>query len=164
MDGIALASVPNPIPENGPQSEFSQPQGETEKWSPRTQAGADVMKRIAAQMIGGVVTSAILVLLIYPVIFIIWRRRSLPKEGRHEHPEPIASESAPVTARPRPSFARFVVTPLPLQRLGIGEYYGWADVQWKDCGLHGGGRHRDSYADLPEQPPPRVYSHQTESH
>jgi len=42
-------------------------------WSPVTQAGADVMKRIAAPMIGGVVTSAILELLIYPVIYVIWR-------------------------------------------------------------------------------------------
>ena len=42
---------------------------------PRTQAGADVMKRIAAPMIGGVVTSAILELLIYPVIFVLWRGR-----------------------------------------------------------------------------------------
>jgi Cu(I)/Ag(I) efflux system membrane protein CusA/SilA len=47
-------------------------------WSPTTQAGADVMKRIAAPMIGGVVTSAILELLIYPVIFVLWRMRSLP--------------------------------------------------------------------------------------
>jgi Cu(I)/Ag(I) efflux system membrane protein CusA/SilA len=46
-------------------------------WSPTTQAGADVMKRIAAPMIGGVVTSAILELLIYPVIFVIWKKRSL---------------------------------------------------------------------------------------
>lgn len=49
-------------------------------WSPVTQAGADVMKRIAAPMIGGVVTSAILELLIYPVIFVIWKRRSLGRE------------------------------------------------------------------------------------
>jgi Cu(I)/Ag(I) efflux system membrane protein CusA/SilA len=48
-------------------------------WSPATQAGADVMKRIAAPMIGGVVTSAILELLIYPVIYVIWRKRHLPK-------------------------------------------------------------------------------------
>jgi len=46
-------------------------------WSPTTQAGADVMKRIAAPMIGGVVTSAILELLLYPVIFVIWKKRSL---------------------------------------------------------------------------------------
>lgn len=48
--------------------------------SPATQTGADVMKRIAAPMIGGIVTSAILELLIYPVIFVIWRRRQLPSE------------------------------------------------------------------------------------
>ena len=48
-------------------------------WSPVTQAGADVMKRIATPMIGGVVTSAILELLIYPVIFVIWKKRSLVK-------------------------------------------------------------------------------------
>jgi Cu(I)/Ag(I) efflux system membrane protein CusA/SilA len=37
--------------------------------------GADVMKRIAAPMIGGVVTSTILELLIYPAIYMIWRGR-----------------------------------------------------------------------------------------
>ena len=46
-------------------------------WSPTTQAGADVMKRIAAPMIGGVVTSAVLELLLYPVIYMIWRGRQL---------------------------------------------------------------------------------------
>jgi len=46
-------------------------------WSPVTQAGADVMKRIAAPMIGGIVTSAILELLLYPVIFTLWRGRRL---------------------------------------------------------------------------------------
>jgi Cu(I)/Ag(I) efflux system membrane protein CusA/SilA len=46
-------------------------------WSPTTQTGADVMKRIAAPMIGGVVTSAILELLIYPVIFVVWKKRQI---------------------------------------------------------------------------------------
>ncbi len=55
-------------------------------WSPVTQAGADVMKRIAAPMIGGVVTSAILELLIYPVIYIIWRRRELPDRTEEAAP------------------------------------------------------------------------------
>jgi len=40
-------------------------------WSQGT--GADVMKRIAAPMVGGVVTSFVLELLIYPVIFTIWK-------------------------------------------------------------------------------------------
>lgn len=46
-------------------------------------AGADVMKRIAAPMIGGLFTSFILELLIYPVIFYMWKERELklkPKE------------------------------------------------------------------------------------
>jgi len=50
-------------------------------WSPAMQAGADVMKRIATPMIGGVVTSAILELLIYPVLYVIWRRRGLPEKA-----------------------------------------------------------------------------------
>ena len=36
-------------------------------------AGADVMKRIAAPMVGGVVTSTILELVIYPAIYMLWR-------------------------------------------------------------------------------------------
>ena len=36
-------------------------------------AGADMMKRIAAPMIGGLVTSFILELLVYPVIYSIWK-------------------------------------------------------------------------------------------
>jgi Cu(I)/Ag(I) efflux system membrane protein CusA/SilA len=42
-------------------------------------AGADVMKRIAAPMIGGVVTSTILELIIYPAIYRIWKGRGLAK-------------------------------------------------------------------------------------
>jgi copper/silver efflux system protein len=43
-----------------------------------TGAGSDVMKRIAAPMVGGVITSTILELIIYPVIYLMWRGRSLP--------------------------------------------------------------------------------------
>ena len=57
-------------------------------WSPASQAGADVMKRIATPMIGGVITSAILNLLIYPVIYVIWRRRELPAGGLSESSSP----------------------------------------------------------------------------
>ncbi len=42
-------------------------------------AGADVMKRIAAPMIGGVITSGIMELMVFPVIYFIWRQRSLVK-------------------------------------------------------------------------------------
>ena len=39
-----------------------------------TGTGADVMKRIAAPMIGGMVSSTILKLLVIPVVYSIWRR------------------------------------------------------------------------------------------
>jgi Cu(I)/Ag(I) efflux system membrane protein CusA/SilA len=42
-------------------------------------AGSDIMKRIAAPMVGGVVTSAILELVIYPAIYLLWRRREFRK-------------------------------------------------------------------------------------
>jgi Cu(I)/Ag(I) efflux system membrane protein CusA/SilA len=35
-------------------------------------AGADLMKRIAAPMIGGLLTSFVLELLVYPVLFVPW--------------------------------------------------------------------------------------------
>ena len=47
-------------------------------WS--TGTGADVMKRIAAPMVGGITTSFVLELLIYPAIYVIWKWRS---EVRH---------------------------------------------------------------------------------
>jgi copper/silver efflux system protein len=40
-------------------------------------AGADVMKRIATPMVGGVVTSTIMELAVYPAIFYLWRSRRL---------------------------------------------------------------------------------------
>jgi Cu(I)/Ag(I) efflux system membrane protein CusA/SilA len=43
-------------------------------WS--TSAGADVMKRIAAPMIGGLVTSFVLELLVYPAVYKLWKRRT----------------------------------------------------------------------------------------
>lgn len=44
-------------------------------WS--TGTGADVMKRIAAPMVGGLVTSFILELTVYPAIFALWKGRGL---------------------------------------------------------------------------------------
>ncbi|HEY5954282.1 MAG TPA: CusA/CzcA family heavy metal efflux RND transporter [Terrimicrobiaceae bacterium] len=40
-------------------------------------AGADVMKRIATPMIGGVITSTLMELLVYPAIFYVWRLRTV---------------------------------------------------------------------------------------
>ncbi len=44
-------------------------------------AGADVMKRIATPMIGGVVTSTIMELLVFPAIYFIWKSRQLGKRN-----------------------------------------------------------------------------------
>jgi len=44
-------------------------------------AGADVMKRIATPMVGGVITSFVLELLIYPVIFTVWKGWRLEHGG-----------------------------------------------------------------------------------
>jgi len=40
-----------------------------------TGTGADVMKRIAAPMIGGMVSSTVLTLIVIPVLYFIWKRR-----------------------------------------------------------------------------------------
>ena len=47
-------------------------------WSHGT--GADVMKRIAAPMVGGVVTSVLLELAVYPVIYFLWKSWALKRE------------------------------------------------------------------------------------
>ncbi|TMD70278.1 MAG: efflux RND transporter permease subunit [Chloroflexi bacterium] len=40
-------------------------------------SGASVMKRIAAPMVGGMVTSTVLTLVVIPVLYYLWRRRAL---------------------------------------------------------------------------------------
>lgn len=47
-------------------------------------AGADVMKRIAAPMVGGVVTSTAMELLVYPAIFYLWRRKRVSAPAAFE--------------------------------------------------------------------------------
>jgi Cu(I)/Ag(I) efflux system membrane protein CusA/SilA len=56
-------------------------------WSQGT--GADVMKRIAAPMVGGIVTSALLELLVYPSLYLIWK-------GRRTESLRLASQSSRV--------------------------------------------------------------------
>jgi Cu(I)/Ag(I) efflux system membrane protein CusA/SilA len=56
-------------------------------WSHGT--GADTMKRIALPMVGGVITSTLMELLVYPAIFYLWRARKLST------PQP-SPDSAPV--------------------------------------------------------------------
>jgi Cu(I)/Ag(I) efflux system membrane protein CusA/SilA len=58
-------------------------------WS--TGTGADVMKRIAAPMVGGLATSFVLELLVYPSIYYLWKRREVV-----EGPVTPAPASVPV--------------------------------------------------------------------
>jgi len=58
-------------------------------WS--TGAGADMMKRVAAPMVGGLFTSFIMELLVYPSVYAIWKWKFEMKEGnadwvRHHNP------------------------------------------------------------------------------
>ncbi|PKL15869.1 MAG: CusA/CzcA family heavy metal efflux RND transporter [Spirochaetae bacterium HGW-Spirochaetae-5] len=47
-------------------------------WSIGT--GADVMKRIAAPMVGGLFTSFIMELLVYPAIYLLWKKKTLGRD------------------------------------------------------------------------------------
>jgi Cu(I)/Ag(I) efflux system membrane protein CusA/SilA len=48
-------------------------------WSQET--GSDVLKRIAAPMVGGLVTSAMLTLIVLPAVYSLWRERQLHEPG-----------------------------------------------------------------------------------
>ncbi len=66
-------------------------------WSQGT--GADVMKRIAAPMVGGMVSSAVLTLVVIPAIYSLWRERELESTRDSEATEVEAPEF-PVTDLP----------------------------------------------------------------
>jgi Cu(I)/Ag(I) efflux system membrane protein CusA/SilA len=60
-------------------------------WS--TGTGSEVMKRIAAPMVGGIFTSFLLELLVYPALYLVWRQRSLTGEEK-EAPALDAAETS----------------------------------------------------------------------
>ncbi|MCC6748181.1 MAG: efflux RND transporter permease subunit [Deltaproteobacteria bacterium] len=55
-------------------------------WS--TGAGADLMKRVAAPMVGGLVTSFLMELLVYPAVYYLWRRKEVV-DGPPTPPTPL---------------------------------------------------------------------------
>jgi Cu(I)/Ag(I) efflux system membrane protein CusA/SilA len=59
-----------------------------------TGAGSDVMKRIAAAMVGGIFTSFVLELLVYPAIYEVW------KWGLHPHGVQADQSSTPLGLQP----------------------------------------------------------------
>ena len=56
-----------------------------------TGAGADVMKRIAAPMVGGLVTSFLLELTVYPAIFALWKHSAMRRQTQSPAPSEGAS-------------------------------------------------------------------------
>ena len=48
-------------------------------WS--TGTGSEIMKRIAAPMVGGIVTSFVLELLVYPAVYLVWKEAALKKQS-----------------------------------------------------------------------------------
>jgi Cu(I)/Ag(I) efflux system membrane protein CusA/SilA len=50
--------------------------------------GASVMQRIAAPMIGGMVTSTLLTLIVIPVLYHLWRGRQVAMESTPESEAP----------------------------------------------------------------------------
>jgi Cu(I)/Ag(I) efflux system membrane protein CusA/SilA len=66
-------------------------------------AGAEIMRRVAAPMIGGLVTSAFLTLEVIPVLYTIWRTRQLAAGRGASQPPASAGADAPPDADVRVS-------------------------------------------------------------
>ena len=52
-------------------------------WASSANSGADVMKRMAAPMVGGIITSFLLELLVYPAIFALWKEKEIRKKSSY---------------------------------------------------------------------------------
>jgi Cu(I)/Ag(I) efflux system membrane protein CusA/SilA len=63
-------------------------------------AGAEIMRRVAAPMIGGLVTSAFLTLEVIPVLYTVWRNRQLFEATRRAVPIADVVGTAPPWAAP----------------------------------------------------------------
>ena len=103
-------------------------------WSPATESGADVMKRIAAPMIGGAITTGIIGLLLYPVIFVFWRKHYLTAS-------PTSLVVAPPAKKTPPSVPATLIAPISLPRraclgamllliavIGVGGFFLWQKI------------------------------------
>jgi Cu(I)/Ag(I) efflux system membrane protein CusA/SilA len=71
-------------------------------------AGADIMKRIAAPMLGGLLSSAFLTLEVLPVLYTIWRARQLARSPRPADAPVIAPLPGSATDQRRPELPEAV--------------------------------------------------------
>ncbi|THI82970.1 MAG: efflux RND transporter permease subunit [Nitrospira sp. CG24A] len=60
-----------------------------------TGTGADVMKRIAAPMIGGMVSSTILTLIVIPILYYVWKSRIMSSDSQIDRPAASPTSSEP---------------------------------------------------------------------
>jgi len=69
-------------------------------------AGSDIMRRIAAPMIGGMATATLLTLFVIPAVFVIWKRlairRAAAGRAAAAPADPVAAHDAPLTASAPP--------------------------------------------------------------
>jgi Cu(I)/Ag(I) efflux system membrane protein CusA/SilA len=75
-----------------------------------TGAGSQIMKRIAAPMVGGIFTSFLLELLVYPAVYAVWRERSI--DHGHEEVQLEKSSLNDYTERPQDDGSALVTLPL----------------------------------------------------
>src|SRR5258705_769459 len=65
-----------------------------------TGSGSEIMKRIAAPMVGGILTSFALELLVYPAIYSVWRQRTLANPDAAPSPSPTDHSSSQAIRMP----------------------------------------------------------------
>jgi Cu(I)/Ag(I) efflux system membrane protein CusA/SilA len=56
--------------------------------------GSEVMRRIAAPMVGGMITAPLLSLFVIPAIYLIWRKRELVQASADSEPSPSTALTA----------------------------------------------------------------------
>jgi copper/silver efflux system protein len=58
-----------------------------------TGAGSEVMRRIAAPMVGGIVSATLLTLVVIPAVYLLWQGMAIKRENRRRSQASIAVES-----------------------------------------------------------------------
>ena len=59
-----------------------------------TGTGSEVMKRIAAPMVGGIVSATLLTLVVIPAVYLLWQSMAIDRESRQRVQSSVSSASA----------------------------------------------------------------------
>jgi Cu(I)/Ag(I) efflux system membrane protein CusA/SilA len=70
-------------------------------WSQGT--GADVMKRIAAPMVGGMLSSTVLTLVVIPAVYSLWKEWELARAGERARTDDSVDAAQPRHPEPAPA-------------------------------------------------------------